>query len=60
MVCLGFEPWAAGLYVQAKPRSYGGRPIYSIITISPSEKKANQIGLKMDLHAWKCGQSRCR
>ena len=26
MMCLGFEPGAAGWYAQMKPRSYGGRP----------------------------------
>ena len=26
MVCLGFEPWAAGWQAQRKPRSYGGHP----------------------------------
>ena len=27
MVCLGFEPGAAGRLAQTKPLSYGGRPI---------------------------------
>ena len=27
MVCLGFEPRAAGWWAQTKPRSYGDRPI---------------------------------
>ena len=26
MVCLGFEPGAAGWKAQTKPRSYGGHP----------------------------------
>ena len=26
MLCLGFEPWAAGLYVLTISLSYGGHP----------------------------------
>ena len=26
MVCLGFEPGAAGWWAETKPRSYGGHP----------------------------------
>ena len=28
MVCLGFEPAAAGWQAQMKPQSYGGRPTF--------------------------------
>ena len=33
MVCLGFEPGAAGWQAQTKPRSYGGNPKKEKLTV---------------------------
>ena len=40
MVCLGFEPWAAGWKAQTNPLSYGGTPIRLIFL--PKDFKSNR------------------
>ena len=42
MVCLGFEPGAAGWKVQMNPLSYGGTPLFS------SCYTANSVGWNED------------
>ena len=34
MVCMGFEPEAAGWYVKTKPQSYGGCPMLKFVLLA--------------------------
>ena len=39
MVCLGFEPWAAGWKARMNPLSYGGTPTVVRVTVLPEIMK---------------------
>ena len=60
MVCLGFEPGAAGWKAQTNPLSYGGTPqLTCLVKSKPLKQKVSRRVILPPLVSVLCGDNRC-